>query len=165
MTGTPREIDAQDRAALLLEGIVVLAAEEAEGRTHVEVSGAGEERVRAAVAARLGGDVEVSVLAELPRTLEPRRCVGHMEREPGRLQLRYVLWGDEHMDDIVVAEDEERVVVLASVCTAAAGEVRDGCECPFHVYLGRPLGDRQVYDGLTGDPVPFKNVYESLRGL
>jgi hypothetical protein len=26
-----------------------------------------------------------------------RRCVGHMEREPGRLQLRYVLRGDDEM--------------------------------------------------------------------
>ena len=44
-----------------------------------------------------------------------------MEREPGRLQLRYVTCGDEHIDDIEVAEDDDFVVVLGTVCTSVIG--------------------------------------------
>jgi hypothetical protein len=39
----------------------------------------------------------------LPRCIWTRRYVGYMENEPGRLQLRFVLSGDEHVDEIVVA--------------------------------------------------------------
>lgn len=84
-----------------------------------------------------------------------------MEREAGRLQLRFVLWPDEHVDDIVVAEDATTVAVLGTVCTPETGG-RECCEVPCHVYLERPLGDRAVVDGLTGQPVPYKNVYETL---
>jgi len=30
------------------------------------------------------------------------------------------------------------------------------------VYLDRPLGDRVVIDGVTGSPVPYKNIYAEL---
>jgi hypothetical protein len=102
------------------------------------------------------------VLAVLLRRLVPRPCVGHMEREEGRLQVRLVLWLDEHVDEIVVAEDATTVAVLATVCTPETSDDRDCCEVPCHVYLERPLGDRTVVDGVTGRDVPFKNVYETL---
>ena len=86
-----------------------------------------------------------------------------MEREPGRLQLRYVIRGDEHIDDIEVAEDDDCVVVLATVCTAIIGEDGDAVECPYHKYLERPLGERVVIDGFAGEPVPFKNVYAEME--
>jgi hypothetical protein len=50
------------------------------------------------------------------RELSPRRCVGHIEREPGRLQLRFVLYPGEHMCEIDIEEDDEAVVAFASVC-------------------------------------------------
>ena len=84
-----------------------------------------------------------------------------MEREPGRLQLRYVLRGDEEMYEIEVAEDDRTVVVTATVLTGADAEA-DACECPWHVYLDRPLGDRTVVDGVGGQPVPYVNVYAQL---
>ena len=85
-----------------------------------------------------------------------------MEREERRLQLRFVLHGDEHVDDIVIAEDDACVVVYGIVCTTVAGTARDAYEGPWHVYLDRPLGDRMVIDGVTGSPVRFKNVFAEL---
>ena len=114
------------------------------------------------MAARLGTDPHVAILDELPRRLRPRGCAGHMEREPGRLQLRYVLWGEECMGDIVVSEDAHSVVVLGLICEPVGGDAGEPCEFPFHVYLDRPLGDRTVFDGCGGGEVPFKNVYAEL---
>jgi hypothetical protein len=152
-----------DRTALLRRGIVVLDAEAAAGRLRVAVTGAGLARVHEVVARELGDDVDVDVLGETPRHVEPREIVGQMEREEGRLQVRVVLCGDEHVDEIVVAEDESCVVVMATVCTAADGETGDSCEVPHHVYLTRPLGGRPVIDGSTGDPVPYKNVWAEIE--
>ena len=149
-----------DRAALLRHGVVVVSDEDADGC--LEVVGASEHRVRELVARRLG-PVDVDVIGPLPRRLEPRRCVGHMEREAGRLQLRYVLRGDEHVDDIVVAEDATSVVVYTTVCTSVAGEDGEHWEGPWHVYLDSPLGDREVIDGTTGRAVPYKNVWADIE--
>ena len=48
------------------------------------------------------------------------------------------------------------------MCTSVAGTSRDAYEGPWHVYLDRPLGDRVVIDGVTGSPVPYKNIYAEL---
>jgi hypothetical protein len=160
MAGDHSLIAAADRVALLRHGIIALEADSA--RLRVEVTGSGEERVQEIVARQLGSAVTVDVLGDLPRTLVPRRCAGYMEREPGRLQLRFVLRGDEHVDDIVVAEDEQTVVVFATVCTSVAGEPRTLWEGPWHVYLDRPLDDRPVIDGTNGRTVSYKNVYATL---
>jgi hypothetical protein len=149
-----------DRAALLREGIVVV---EVYGPPlALGVTGPDPTRAVELVRRRLGEQLEVEVLGDVPRELRPRSCVGHMEREPGRLQLRYVLCGEEHVDDIVVAEDEHAVVVFAMVCTPVAGRLGEFYEGPFHVYLERPLAGREVIDGVSGNVVPYKNVYESL---
>jgi hypothetical protein len=153
-------ISDSDRLALLRHGIVVLEVEAAGLR--VGVAGYGEARVRRIVARRLGHAVTVDVLGDVPRRLEARRCVGWMERERGRLQLRFRLRGDEHVDDVVVEEDERTVVVLATVCTRIADEPGPCYEAPAHVSLDRPLGDRAVIDGATGAAVPYKNVYAAL---
>jgi hypothetical protein len=153
-------ISDSDRLALLRHGIVVLEVEAA--RLRVGVAGYGEARVRRIVARRLGHAVTVDVLGDVPRRLEARRCVGWMERERGRLQLRFRLRGDEHVDDIVVEEDERTVVVLATVCTRVGDEPGPRYEAPVHVSLDRPLGDRAVIDGVTGEAVPYKNVYAAL---
>jgi hypothetical protein len=73
-------ISDSDRLALL--------AVEAAG-LRVGVAGYGEARVRRIVASRLGDAVTIDVLGDVSRRLEARRCVGWMEREPGRLQLRF----------------------------------------------------------------------------
>lgn len=148
-----------ERVELLRHGIVVVEAE----AQRVAVTGAGVERVHDVAARVLGEDVELEVLGETPRLIRPLRCRGHMEREARRLQVRFELRGDEHVDDIVVAEDERTVVVFGTVCTAAVGEEGDRCEVPCHVYLRAPLGDRTVIDGATGQVVPYKNIYAELE--
>jgi hypothetical protein len=153
-------IDAADRVALLRHGIVALEVDAAQRR--VGVTGAGEDRVHEIVTRRLGSAVVVDWLGDLPRWLEPRRCVGFMEREPGRLQLRFAFHADEHIDEIVVAEDEATVVVFATMCTPVTVEARTWYEGPIHVYLERPLDDRPVIDGVSGEEVPYKNVYATL---
>jgi hypothetical protein len=161
-TDTAPLVNAADRAALLREGIVLLEESSSRGCRRIGVTGAGTERVCEAVARRLGHEVEVEVLGELPRCIRPRRCVGYMEREPGRLQLRFVLSADEHVDEILVAEDDESVVVYATVCTPTGGDSGERWEGPWHVYLDRPLGDRVVIDGRDGSSVRYRNVDESL---
>jgi hypothetical protein len=148
---------------LLRHGIVVIEIDAA--RRRIGVTGQGTARVRDVTARRLGAGVEVDVLGDLPRRLEPRPCVGYMEREPGRLQLRLELRGDDHVDEIVVAEDWQAVVAFATVCTSTAGDVGSVCEVPCHVYLERPLGGRTVIDGSCGREVPYKNVYATLARL
>jgi hypothetical protein len=157
------EISERDRAALLKEGVVVLSVEERAGRRTVNIAGRDQECATPMVTAQLGSDVDVMGWGYGRRMLRPRRCVGYMEREPGRLQLRYVTCGDEHIDDIEVAEDDDSVVVLGTVCTAALGEEGEAVESPYHKYLKRPLGDRVVIDGFGGEPVPFKNVYAEME--
>ena len=153
----------KDRAALLRQGVALIDAESRDGRLIVEVTGAPEDRARAVVAERLGATTRVTVVDDLPRRLYARPAIGHMEREEGRLQLRYVLWPDEHMADVVVVEDEESVVVLGMVCVAAACEAGDAGETPTHVYLDAPLGGRTVYDGCSGEAIPYKNVWIKIQ--
>jgi hypothetical protein len=156
------ELTPRDRTALLQHGIVVLDSFSRGGRRQLDVTGSGEDRVRGIVGRLLGEDVIVDVVDVLPRRLRPLRCVGHMEREPGRLQLRFVIAGDDHVDDITVAEDDATVVVFGTVCTTARLQHGERCEVPCHVYLDGPLGDRAVIDGTTGEDVPFKDVYAEI---
>jgi hypothetical protein len=153
-------VTSADRVALLRHGIVVVEVDST--RLRIAVTGQGAARVRDLTARRLGHGVDVDVIGDLPRRLEPRPCVGYMEREPRRLQLRIELRGDDHVDEIVVAEDEREVVAFATACTPTAGETGAACEVPCHVYLQRPLGERMVVDGTSGREVPYKNVYAAL---
>jgi hypothetical protein len=156
-------VAAKDRAALLREGIVIVEAEIKDGRLIVEVTGAPDDRVRSTVMERLGATTRVTVVDELPRRLYARPCAGHMEREEGRLQLRYVVWPDEHFADVILVEDDESVVVLGLVCVSAALEDGEPCEVPTHVYLDAPLGERRVIDGFSGEEVPYKNVWIGIQ--
>jgi hypothetical protein len=96
------------------------------------------------------------------RRLTPRTCVAHREREPGRLQLRFVLDVVEHMHEIVVDEDDDVVEVFATVCGPVSGPSGEVIEAPWHVYLERPLAGRRVVDALSGRDVPFRNVLAEL---
>ena len=95
------------------------------------------------------------VLDDTLRRLAPRSSVGQCEREPGRLQLRFV-------HDIIVVEEDNTVVVSAVVCTPTTGVWREQFEGPFHVYLDEPLGERRVIDALTGREVPFKDIWAEI---
>jgi hypothetical protein len=152
-----------DRAALMRKGVVVLGDGKSRQGRWVFVTGADRDRARVDARLQLGPKVLIDVVGAVPRHLVPRPCDGYMEREPGRLQLRYATTRSEHIDDVLVAEDEEAVVVFATVCTPVVHEERHLMESPHHVYLDRPLGGRVVFDGVTGREVPFKNVYDEIR--
>ncbi len=156
------EISERDRAALLKEGVVVLSVEERAGRTTVNIAGRDQECATPMVTAQLGRDVDVMGWGYGRRMLRPRRCVGYMEREPGRLQLRYVTCGDEHIDYIEVAEDDDCVVVLGTVCTAVMGEDGEAVECRT-TSTWSAARRAVVIDGFAGEPVPFKNVYAEME--
>jgi hypothetical protein len=96
------------------------------------------------------------------RQLTPRAYVAYREREPGRLQLRFVLDADEHMHEIVVEEDDDVVEVFATVCGPVSGPSGEVIEGPWHVYLERPLARRSVVDALSGREVPYRNVLAEL---
>jgi hypothetical protein len=82
-----------------------------------------------------------------PQRIRP--CLAYREREPGRLQLRVALGPAEGVCDIVVDEQEDVVYVRALLCYDREEEDArspDYWNCPVHVYLDRPLGDRGVFD-------------------
>lgn len=149
--------------ALLQDGVLVHSVHHYEEfPAHVYVTGPEATSARESVVARLGDHVEVTWCGDIPREVRPRRCDGHMEREPGRLQLRYALQSEEHLDEIVVAEDDERVVVFGTVCTPIGllpGHLDEG---PYHVYLKSPLAGREVLDATADAPVPYFNVYDGI---
>lgn len=68
----------------------------------------------------------------------------------------------DRMDEVLVEEDEETVVVYALVCEPMSRSGERRCDMPFHVYLEAPLGGRTVIDGVTGEPIPYRNVYDEL---
>jgi hypothetical protein len=157
----PGIVSAEDSVALLKEGIAVLNVEDHEGRIQVGATGRDEERVRQRVIEQLG-DVDVWVAGDVSRQLRPRAASSYMEQEPGLLHLRYVIQGDQHVDEIVTAEDDETVVVLGCVCMSVVGDDGPPIDSPAFVLLDQPVGDRTVIDGVSGAPLPFRNVYEGI---
>lgn len=92
-----------------------------------------------------------------------RACDGHMEREPGRLQLRVALRGHEGACSVLFEEDAASVAVLILIC-GADDPKEQWIDCPTHIYLEQPLGDREVLDVTQGRrPVLYFNVYRRLE--
>src|SRR5689334_15712415 len=134
MTNEVQNISDEDRVALMRESIHVLSTERHRGRLNVYVASPDEERARDAVRACLGAAVDVWVCGDVPRVVRPQPCVGYMEREAGRLQLRYVNREDQHMDHIFVAEDDETVVVFGMSCVSPLEPSGDEVDSPYHEY-------------------------------
>ena len=93
------------------------------------------------------------------RPQRAERCLGHRELVPHGLQLRVLLSGDEGVCDVSVEEDEDAVRVRVHVCYSVPRS-KDGVDrahrnCPVHLYLNEPLGDRTVIDLETGRAVPL----------
>ncbi len=139
----------------------MLSVEEHKGRIQVGAAGRDDERVRGGSPKRLG-DVDVWVVGDASRQLRPRAASTYMPQEPNLLHLRYVVQGDQHVDEIVTAEDDETVVVFGCVCMSVVGDHGPPIDAPAFVVLERPLGDRTVVDGVSGAPLPFRNVYEGI---
>jgi hypothetical protein len=87
----------------------------------------------------------------------PRKIIACREREPGRLQLRVALSVEEGICEVVVEEDEKTVRVRALICYDEDDPPgrREFVNCPVHVYLDRPLKDREVVDVQTGAVLPL----------
>lgn len=87
----------------------------------------------------------------------PGICLGYREREPGRLQLRVALGGeDKGVCKADVEEDDEAIRVRLFICYDRFGDHdREYLNCPVHVYLDEPLGDRRVIDLVTGRELPL----------
>jgi hypothetical protein len=159
------EISKEDRSALLRERIVVHSViHYEEFGTHVFVTAPDSRRARKAVADRLGKDVQVEVCGDERREVRPRECHGYVEREPGRIQLRYATLLDEHLNEILVAETDVQIIVFGTVCTPLdmpAPARREGS--PYHVRLDKPLGERTVFDAVTDRPVSCINVHDGIE--
>lgn len=74
--------------------------------------------------------------------------LGYREREPGRLQLRVSMRpGTDGVCEAIVEETEDAVHVRVMLCFEdrdESWEDREYWDCPVHVYLEKPLGDRPV---------------------
>ena len=137
------------RAQLLERCIVVL--QERDGT--VMVSGAPPERAVSVVKEHLPGrDVEVA--GEMPRQHRPVRCVSWRQKADDEIRVWVQHWTGEHIDEVVAAEDEEKIVVLAFVCSPAVTTGGHALCEPSRVHLRSPIGDRRVIDGLTRRPLP-----------
>lgn len=91
-----------------------------------------------------------------------RECTGHMERELGRLQLRVALREGEGVCSVLFEENAASVKVLILVCGEADPDT-EYVDCPTHIYLDQPLGDRPVLDVVRERrPVPYRNVYRDI---
>jgi hypothetical protein len=156
-------ITTEDREALLREHILVHSVHVDAFGTRLYATGPDRAVAKDALIARLGDAVDIEICGETPREVRPRACCGHMEREPGRLQLRYCVQEDEHVDLIFVAEDDERVVVFGTVCTPIDLLPGHEWDSPYHVYLDRPLAGREVFDAVQNAPVPYFNVYDGIK--
>ena len=141
------------RAGLLRNGVVVLDDIEHRGVRTIVASGPTADRTRTAVEDLLPG-ATVDWAGPTPRRLRPARCTGFRRRAEDLLRVWVLLDHGEHVDDLIVAEDDEQVVVLAVACTPADGPHGLRHHEPFRVWLRAPLGDRTVVDGLTGEPMP-----------
>jgi hypothetical protein len=83
------------------------------------------------------------------------RCLSYREREPDRLQVRVAIRPSlEGVCDASADEDEETVRVRVYLCYPEGSLEPPDPEymnCPVHIYLDKPLGDRKVVDALTGE--------------
>lgn len=166
MTTSEREwnfVTEEDRAAVLREGVVIVTDGIERGRRWVGATAYNEEWIYEVIGRRFGPDVDPEIYGDMPRQIRPLRCVGHIEREPGRLQVRFVIGTEQHVDEIVFAEDDEAVVIYGTVCAPATHELGERYEGPWHVYLDRPLGNRRVIDGVTGQDVAYRNVWAEIE--
>lgn len=155
-------VDSGDRAALLRDGVVVLADGVQRRKRWVTIAGPAASRATKLARARFGPRVDVTHLAEGPRRLEPLACDGYCEPDPGRLKLRYATTMSQHVDDVLCEEDETAVVVYATVCTPVHVRETHLYDAPYRIYLEAPLGDREVIDGVSGQQVRYRNVGEEL---
>jgi len=139
------------KAEFLARGVVVLDEERpTKGAPAPSVAASRPERAAAAVAELLGAGWELDWVGTTPREIVPRALVDYSDRGMGVLKLGIVLYAEEHIDEVLLAEDDEKIVVAAYVCSpgvALPGARQEVAK----VYAERDIGDRLVIDALTGE--------------
>ena len=137
------------QAQLLRRGVAVLAEEEHRGTRFLTVS--SYNRDRTALVSELLPDVQVDWAGRTARQIVPARCVGWRKKADDVLRVWIALHTDEHIDEVVAAENDDEVVVLAFACTPTAGSEGGWRSEPIRVDLDSPIGDRQVICGFSGE--------------
>ena len=140
------------QADLLRAGVVVLDDLCERGERTITAAGPTADHVRDALVDVAPG-ASVDWAGPAPRRLTSVPCGGYRHRGGNLLRVWVPVEQDGHVDEVIVAEDDEQVVVLAVVCTRGAPRVRVRHEEPHRVWLREPLGDREVVDGVTGRPL------------
>lgn len=148
------------QARLLRRGVAVLSDETFRGQRTVELSSYVEEWAYEAARELLPG-VDVAWVAQTPREIKPARSVSWRDKGENHIRVWIEVGPGEHVDDVLAAEDDESVVVLAYTCTPAAGAFGMPHHEPAGIYLERPVGDRVVVDGFSHDPIPDEDSLPS----
>jgi hypothetical protein len=133
-------------AELLRRGVTVLAEEESKGRRVVTVSSYVRDWAEDAVAELLPG-LDLDWAAQTPHRIVPAQCESWQRKADDAIRVWVSVREQEHMVETKVAEDGEKIVVLAFVSSPSDGGFGRPHAEPAMIYLGQPVGDRQVVDG------------------
>lgn len=148
-------ISREDRVVLAArDGIFVHAVRRYRGSLRVFVTGPHEALTRDRVHMQLGDDFDVRYCGDAPRSVRPAQCFAYAETDPGCLDLRYMLRFQQQVADVLVAEDEDTVVVLGFACMSVLGDAGEPAERSVAAFLSEPLGSRRVIDAFSREPVP-----------
>jgi hypothetical protein len=142
------------KAELLRRGVVVLDDEtDRKGNRRLAVASYVEDWAHEAVAQLLGDRYEVDWIAKTPRELQPARCTGYRDRGMGCLRIYIAVREDEHVDEVLLAEDANQIVVAAYACTPAYGGTVGWYTDQSNQHIELPLGNRPVIDRFTGEVI------------
>jgi hypothetical protein len=133
------------RAELLRRGIVVVREREEAGEPVVEVTCADPEWPESAIPELLPGFTH-TYLGRMPREIYPTPCLSWRPKGEREIRLWARVHEDEHLDEVVVAEDERQVLVEVFVCTPTGGSDKREHAEPVRIELRDPIGDREVVD-------------------
>jgi hypothetical protein len=147
------------RAELLARGVVVLRERRPrKGDKSLTVASYRPEWARHAVPELLGEDWEVDWVGETPREIVPVRILSYRDRGMGGIKLFVAIGDEEHVDEVLLAEDAEKIVLAAYVCSPATGSGGRHRIEAIKKYAARSLDGRPVIDRFSGEVL----VNESL---
>ncbi len=143
------ELTAEVRAAqaeLLRRGVAILADEDVNGRRVVTVSSYVREWAEEAVAEVLP-EVDMDWAAQTPHQIVPAQCESWQRKGDAAIRVWVTVREHEHLVETRLAEDDEKIVVLAFLSSPSGGELGRPHSEPAMLYLDQPVGGRQVLDG------------------
>jgi hypothetical protein len=138
------------QAELLRRGVAILAEEEVNGRRVVTVSSYVREWGESAVADLLPA-LSAEWVGQTPHRIVPAQCESWQRKADDAIRVWVAVREHEHLVETRVAEDDEKIVVLAFVSTPSGCEPGQPHAEPATLYLDQPVGDRQVLDGSGED--------------